>query len=60
MKPIILGGVTLTLLSAAAAAAPATFPFLPLGGSSIAEMGVVLGVSAAVATVIDLFGSGRG
>ncbi|MAX73612.1 MAG: hypothetical protein CMH66_08080 [Nioella sp.] len=55
MKFILVGSAIVTLLTVAAAVAPWTFPFLPLGGSPISEIGVVFGVCFSVATVIELF-----
>lgn len=54
MKLIAFGGAVLLLLSAAHAALPDLFYFLPLGGSSIAETGIVLSMSLAIDTIINL------
>jgi hypothetical protein len=57
MKSIILGSVFVTLFSAAKAVAPEYLTFLPLGGSAIAEAGIVLSVSVCIATLIETFWS---
>ena len=54
MKFMIFGGVVVTLLTAFHAVAPQIFSFLPLGGSSIAEIGIVLSVSFACATLNEM------
>jgi hypothetical protein len=54
MKFIAIGGVVLLLLSVAKGLFPIALYFLPLGGSSIAEMGIVLGLATAVATIADM------
>ena len=58
MKLIALGGVVLLLLAVAKGLAPRFFFFLPLGGSSIAEAGIVYGIAIAAATIADLGGQG--
>ena len=55
MKIIILGSVFLTLTSAAKAMAPTYLYFLPLGGSSIAESGIVLSIAVCISTLMDTF-----
>ena len=57
MKIIVLGSVFLTLTSAAKAVAPEYFYFLPLGGSSIAEAGIILSVAVCISTLIETFGN---
>ncbi len=59
MKFVLIGSAIVTLLTVAAAATPWVFPFLPLGGSPIAETGIVFGVCFSVATVIELFNEDR-
>jgi len=56
MKIIAIGGVVLLLLAVAKGLLPNLLFFLPLGGSSIAEMGIVFGVAIAAATIADLRG----
>jgi hypothetical protein len=51
MKPILAGTATLMLLSAAQAVAPEVLYFLPLGGSPIAEIGIVLATCVAAQTI---------
>jgi hypothetical protein len=51
---ISLAGVVLLLLTVAKGLFPAELGFLPLGGSSISELGIVLGFSVACANVWDL------
>jgi hypothetical protein len=51
MKPIILGSAILLLLPVAHALAPNYLFFLPLGGSTISEMGIVLGLCVAVSAI---------
>ncbi|WP_157973476.1 hypothetical protein [Tropicimonas sp. IMCC34043] len=50
------GSAVLVLLTVAQGAAPDLFGFLPLGGSAISEMGIVLGLSFAAANLWDLLG----
>jgi hypothetical protein len=59
MKLIVVGSAALMLLTIAQASLPRVFFFLPLGGSAIAEMGIVLGASVAVATIVDLCSKDR-
>lgn len=54
MRFITVGGVVLLLLAVAKGLSPTVFHFLPLGGSTVAEMGIVFGLDVAVATVDDL------
>lgn len=51
MKPLLFGSSILLLLPVAKAIAPDFFPFLPLGDSTIAEVGIVLGVTVAYVTI---------
>lgn len=51
MKFIAIGGIALLLLAVANALLPKFFYFLPLGGSTIAEMGIVFGLAIAAQTV---------
>lgn len=55
MKTIILGSGILLLSSTAAALAPDTLTFLPLGGSPIAEAGIVLSVTFCIVIAFDAF-----
>jgi hypothetical protein len=57
MKVIACGGAVLLLLPVLQALAPKVFFFLPLGESTIAEIGIVLGLSVAVQTVSMAFGA---
>lgn len=56
MKPIVFGSVLIMLTSAAKAAFPSYLSFLPIGGSVIAETGIILSIAVAVATLMDTFG----
>lgn len=47
------GGAALLLMTVAHAVLPNVFLFLPLGGSSISEMGIVLGTCVAAATIAE-------
>lgn len=58
MKTMALGGAALLIFSTVQAAFPSVFYFLPLGDSPIAEMGIVLGMSVAIGTIVDLIGKG--
>lgn len=60
MKFIALAGAILILLTVAKAIAPGLFSFLPLGGSAIAEMGIVLGTGAAIAAILQIRWRERG
>jgi hypothetical protein len=55
MKTIVFGSVVLLFCTVSKALAPTYFEFLPLGGSSIAETGIVLGLAVGVATLKDTF-----
>ncbi len=55
MKLMILGSVLLMFLAIAKAMFADALYFLPLGGSSPAEMGIVLGGAYAIATLLELF-----
>lgn len=57
MKSIVLGCVFITLTSASKALSPEFFSFLPLGGSSIAETGIILSFAVSIATLAELFES---
>jgi hypothetical protein len=57
MKSIVLGSVFITLTSAAKALSPEYFSFLPLGGSAIAETGIIFSFAVSVATLAELFWS---
>ena len=54
MKFIAIGGVVLILLAVVKGLFPTAVHFLPLGGSTIAEMGIVFGIAVAIATINDL------
>ena len=54
MKYIVCGGVALLVLSVAKGLLPDFLLFLPLGGSTISEMGIVFGLAVAAATIDDL------
>ena len=51
---MILAGAVLTLMTVAEAAAPLWFWYLPLGGSPIAQMGIVLGLALASTVIAGL------
>jgi len=51
MKIIAFGGVVLLLLAVAKGLFPSTLIYLPLGGSTISEIGIVFGISVALATI---------
>jgi hypothetical protein len=51
---ISFAGVVSLLLTVVKGLFPTELGFLPLGGSSISELGIVLGFSVACATVWDL------
>jgi len=57
MKFIAFGCVTLLLLAVVKGLLPQVFHFLPLGGSTVAEMGIVLGVAVAAANINILWRS---
>lgn len=54
MQYIAIGGVALLLLAVAKGLLPTVFHFLPLGGSTVAEMGIVFGVAVSAAVINDL------
>ena len=54
MTIMIAGSAILLLLSAFKAIAPEKLRFLPLGGSNIAEIGIVLAVCLALVTFTSL------
>ncbi len=54
MRIIELGGVVVLLLAVAKALFPDTFVMLPLGGSNIAEVGIVFGIAIACAKLAEL------
>ncbi|WP_406737101.1 hypothetical protein [Thioclava sp. GXIMD4215] len=51
---IAIASVMLLLLAVAKGLFPNVFYFLPLGGSTVSEMGIVFGLAVAVATIADL------
>ncbi len=55
MKPIIFGSVLIMFMSAAKATFPLYLDFLPLGGSVIAETGIILSISVGIATLMNTF-----
>ncbi len=55
MKIIVIGSVSLLFSTIAKGLAPTYFGFLPLGGSAIAETGIVLGLAVALTTLFDTF-----
>ena len=55
MKYIILGGAILIFLTVMKGLFPNTLEFLPLGGSSVSEMGIVFGLAVAVTTLAELW-----
>jgi hypothetical protein len=54
MRFIVIGSVVLLLLAVAKGLLPTVFHFLPLGGSTVAEMGIILGLAVAAAAIKDL------
>ncbi|WP_373355608.1 hypothetical protein [Pseudoroseicyclus sp. CXY001] len=54
VKFIAIAGVALLLLAVAKGLLPKVFHFLPLGGSTVAEMGIVFGLAVAAATLDGL------
>ena len=58
MKLVLLSGAVLTLLTVAEAAMPQSASFLPIGGSSISQMGIILGTAVATSTIIHLWRGG--
>ncbi|XDA98236.1 hypothetical protein AB1M95_19455 [Sulfitobacter sp. LCG007] len=54
MRFIAIAGVALLLLEVAKGLLPDVFHFLPLGGSTVAEMGIIFGLAVAVATIDEL------
>lgn len=54
MNYIVAGGAVLLLLTAAKGLFPTSLHFLPLGGSTIAEMGIVFGIAVAAATIHEM------
>jgi hypothetical protein len=54
MRFITIGSVALLLLAVAKGLLPDVFHFLPLGGSTMTEMGIVFGLAVAAATIDDL------
>jgi hypothetical protein len=52
---ILLGSVLLIMLPVLKASYPRTFYFLPLGGSAIAEIGIVLGIDLSIAILVDMY-----
>jgi membrane glycosyltransferase len=55
MKPIVLGSVVLMFVTALKAMAPNFLQFLPLGGSVIAETGIILSFAVSFATLKEAF-----
>jgi hypothetical protein len=54
MRFIVIGSVVLLLLAVAKGLLPTVFHFLPLGGSTVAEMGIIFGLAVAAAAIKDL------
>lgn len=54
MQFIVLGGAVSLVLTVAKGLFPVQMSFLPLGGSSISELGIVLGLAVVAATLNDL------
>lgn len=54
MTYISIGGITLLLLAVAKGLFPIVLSFLPLGGSTVSEMGIVFGLAIAMATIVEL------
>ena len=54
MKLILFGGAILTLMTVAEAALPSFVWFLPLGGSPIAQLGIVFGTAVALSALFEL------
>jgi hypothetical protein len=60
MKIITISGALLIVLAVAQASAPKVFPFLPLGGSTIAEMGIIFGMAVAMSSILGTMGAKDG
>jgi hypothetical protein len=54
MRFIVIGSVVLLLLAVVKGLLPTIFHFLPLGGSTVAEMGIIFGLAVAAAAIDDL------
>lgn len=51
---VAFGGTALMLLTIAHALAPDELSFLPLGGSPVSQIGIVLGLCVALATLVEM------
>jgi hypothetical protein len=60
MKIITISGALLIILAVAYAIAPNALPVLPLGGSTISEMGIVFGLAIALSTILEIIGARNG
>ena len=54
MRLIRLGSAVLTIFTVLEALLPDVMWFLPFGGSSIAQMGIVFGAAIALSTILEL------
>ncbi|MBL4746189.1 MAG: hypothetical protein JKY08_07450 [Flavobacteriaceae bacterium] len=55
MKYIIIGGAILLLLAVIKGLLGSVAFFLPLGGSTIAEMGIVFGFAVAISAIKNIY-----
>ncbi len=56
MNVLGIAGAVLLILTVTKAVSPRRFRILPLGGSAIAEMGIVFGTAIAVISIIQAIG----
>ncbi len=54
MKHIAFGTIVLLWLTVAKGLFPQFFAYLPLGGSAIAELGIVLGIAVSFAVIDEI------
>ena len=54
MKFMVIGSVVLLILAVAKGLLPNVLHFLPLGGSTVAEMGIVFGIAVSAAMLDEL------
>lgn len=55
MKTIAFGGIILLFLTAIKGLSPTYFQYLPLGGNSIAETGIILSFAVGFVTLKETF-----
>ena len=56
MNILGIAGAVLLLLTVTKAVSPGRFRFLPLGGSSISEVGIVFGSAVAIIAILQAVG----